>query len=46
MEKITKELPAVKENFHIILAAMSEGILEITSKEIIVFAFWLCRNKV
>jgi PAS domain S-box-containing protein len=38
MEKITKELPEVKKNFHIILEAMSEGILEITSKGKIVFA--------
>jgi PAS domain-containing protein len=38
MEKITKELPAAKKKFHIILEAMSEGILEITSKGKIVFA--------
>ncbi len=38
MEKITKELPTVKKKFHIILEAMSEGILEITSKGKIVFA--------
>ena len=38
MEKITKELPAVKKEFYITLEAMSEGILEITSKGKIVFA--------
>ncbi len=38
MEKITKELPTIKKKFHIILEAMSEGILEITSKGKIVFA--------
>ncbi|MBW1968828.1 MAG: PAS domain-containing protein, partial [Deltaproteobacteria bacterium] len=38
MEKITKALPAVKKDFHIILEAMSEGIFEITSEGKIIFA--------
>ncbi len=38
MEKITKELQTVKKNLHIILEAIPEGILEITSKGKIVFA--------